>query len=58
MLNPDMNPNSKAIQIFGLAAATPGANVSGIAQAIESGAIRNLIAIGENPDYVPPTPAP
>lgn len=49
LLNPDMNPNSKAIQIFGLAAATPGANVSGIAQAIESGAIRNLIAIGENP---------
>jgi len=49
LLNPDMNPNSRAIQIFGLAAATPGASIPEIAQAIESGALRNLIAIGENP---------
>lgn len=49
LLNADMNPNSKAIEIFGLVAATPGESIPKIAQAIEAGSIRNLITIGENP---------
>lgn len=50
LLNKDLNPNSKAIQIFGLAGTPPGSNVASIAQKITSGEIRNLLALGENPE--------
>lgn len=49
LMNDDMNPNSKAIEFFGVAAKPAGSNIPMIAEKIEKGQIRNLICIGENP---------
>lgn len=49
LLHSDQNPNSKAIELLGLCAQPPLSNIPVIVKGIESGQIRTLIALGENP---------
>ena len=49
LLNKDLTPNSKAIQIFKLASKTPGDRIAEISKNIDEGKIRNLLVFGEDP---------
>lgn len=48
LLSEDRNPNTAGAKLLGVSAATPGANIKGIAEGVRSGAIKALVVLGED----------
>ncbi len=48
LLSTDRNPNTNGARLLGLTS-KPGANLSAIAEAVNSGRVRALVTLGENP---------
>jgi predicted molibdopterin-dependent oxidoreductase YjgC len=48
LMNADKNPNSHGARLIGIAGETLGANITAIAEGIESGTIKSLIVFGED----------